>query len=82
MARMDNKEDSARNYASEIIKTIGVNGLALSDSPGKLYFLYLGANHPTTEIFWKVNDSEWYQLDWRDNPNDAIKILRSMEYLR
>lgn len=80
-ARQDNNEDSARNYASEIIKTIGVNGLAISDSTGKLYFLYLGANHPTIEIFWKVNDSVWYQLDWRDYPSDAIKILRSMKYI-
>ena len=80
-ARMDNKEENARNYASEIIKTIGVNGIAFSDSPGKLYFLYLGANHPTTEIFWQVNNSVWYQLEWQDDPSTAIKILRSMKYI-
>lgn len=80
-ARPDHQEDSFRNYAYEIIKTIGVNGLVLSDFPGKLYFLYIGANHPTTEIYWKVNDSVWYQLIWRDDPSNAIKILRSMNYL-
>lgn len=80
-ARPNNSEDSTRNYASQIIKTIGGNGLGLSGSSGKLYFLDIGANHPTTEIFWKVNDSVWYQLNWRDNPSDAIKILRSMKYI-
>ncbi|HWQ40632.1 MAG TPA: hypothetical protein VN456_01180 [Desulfosporosinus sp.] len=80
-ARPGQQEGSTRNYASEIIKTIGVDGLALSDFPGKLYFLYIGANHPTAEIYWKVNDSVWYQLIWRDDPSNAIKILRSMNYL-
>ncbi|WP_407310363.1 hypothetical protein [Desulfosporosinus sp. SB140] len=80
-ARPNNKEDRARNYASEIIKTIGENGLGLSGSPGNLYFLDIGANHPTMEIFWKVNDTVWYQLDWRDDPSVAVKILRSMTNL-
>jgi len=80
-ARPNNKEDRTRNYASEIIKTIGGNGLGLSGSSGKLYFLDIGANHPTMEIFWKVNDSVWYQLDWRDDPSVTVKILRNMTYL-
>ena len=74
-------EGSTINYASQIINIIGGNGLALSGFPGKLYFLYLGANHPTAEIYWKVNDSVWYQLDWRDDPSNAIKILRSRDYI-
>jgi len=81
VARLDNGEDRARDYASEIIKSIGENGPGLSGSPGNLYFLDIGANHPTMEIFWKVNDSVWYQLDWRDDPSVAVKILRSMTNL-
>lgn len=73
------RPDKTRSYASEIIKNIGTKGLGLSDSSGKLYFLDIGANHPTAEIFWKVNDFVWYQLDWRDNPSEAIKILQSMK---
>ncbi|OLN32852.1 hypothetical protein [Desulfosporosinus metallidurans] len=80
-AQPDSKEGSTISYASQIINLIGGNGLALSEFPGRLYFFYTGANHPTTEIFWKVNNSVWYQLDWRDDPSNAIKILRSMKQI-
>lgn len=80
-AQPGNGVDNTVNSASQIINIIGGNGLALSGSPGKLYYLYTGANHPVTEIDWKVNDSVWYQLIWQDDPSNAIKILRSMTYL-
>ncbi|AFM39262.1 hypothetical protein Desaci_0185 [Desulfosporosinus acidiphilus SJ4] len=76
----DSEVSSAKDYALQIIKTIGLNGLALSDSPGNLYFFYL--NHTFTEIYWKVNDSVWYQLVWQHDPCEAIKILRSMNYMK
>jgi len=70
-------EDKIIKYASQIINTIGSNGQVLNAFPGKFIF-YQSNDRPFTEIFWNVNDSICYQLDWRD-PIDAIKILRSME---
>lgn len=64
--------------ASQIINIIEKNGMALSDFPGKLYFLYTG-NHAYTEIYWKVNNSVWYHLVWQDAPSNAIRVLRSMK---
>ena len=78
-AQPDTEVSSAIDSASQIINTIGINGLALSDSPGKLYFFFL--NHTFTTIYWKVNDSVWYELDWHDDPSNAINILRSMEFI-
>lgn len=70
-------EDAINKYASQIINTIGSNGLVLNAFPGR--FIFFESNgRPLTEIYWKVNDSIWYQLEWRD-PIEAIKILRSME---
>jgi len=78
-AQPDSEVSSAIDYASQIINTIGINRLTLSDSPGKLYFFYL--NHTFTEIYWKINDSVWYHLVWRYDPSNAIKILRSMKFI-
>ena len=78
-AQAGNGVDSTIGSATQITDIIGKNGQALTDFPGKLYFLYTGANHPITEIFWQVNNSIWYRLEWQDNPSDAIKILRSMK---
>ncbi|AGL00010.1 hypothetical protein [Desulfoscipio gibsoniae] len=76
-----NGSGSTVDYAHQIVNALGKNDQGLLALPGKLSFIYTGANHPLTEIYWKVNDFTWYCFNWSGDTKEAIQIWRSMAYI-
>ncbi|WP_157998423.1 hypothetical protein [Desulfosporosinus sp. OT] len=66
--------------AHQIVNVLGKNDQILSGRPGKLY-LFSAPAGLWTHIYWKVNNSTWYSLDWKGDPKEAIQVLSSMVYI-
>ncbi|ODA41829.1 hypothetical protein [Desulfosporosinus sp. BG] len=71
---------STVDLAQQIVNALDKNDQILSGRPGKLY-LFCAPAGPWTHIYWKVNNSTWYSLDWKGDPKEAIQVLSSMVYI-